>query len=109
MPSSTMVPVGVVFLIGGDDGASLAPLFPKETLDLGEVTIDGGACGRHSPCRRSYGGLLDLMMATYASSPTWGHHLWRFICWMDVWKARWLGIGLRVESEVERHVIYHLQ
>ena len=49
MPPPSMVPVGVVFLVGGDGVASLAPLFLGETLDLEEATIDGGARGRRSP------------------------------------------------------------
>jgi hypothetical protein len=75
---------------------SLTPLFPGETSDLEEANIDGGDYGRRSPRWRRYGGLLDRMMATSASSFPWGHHLWRFIGWTDVWTAWWLGIGLRV-------------
>jgi hypothetical protein len=53
-------------------GASLAPLFLGETSDVGEATIDGGTRGRRSPRWRRYGGLMDQMMVTSASSPPWG-------------------------------------
>jgi hypothetical protein len=49
MPSSKVAPAGVVVLVGGDGGVSLAPLISGETLDLREATIDGGAHGRRSP------------------------------------------------------------
>ena len=58
-------------------GASLDPMFPGETSDLEEATIGGDARGRRSPRWRRYGDLLDRMMAMPASSPPWGHHLWR--------------------------------
>jgi hypothetical protein len=46
MPPSASVPVGVVVLVGGDGGGSLAK---EETLDPREATIDGGTRG----CRSS--------------------------------------------------------
>jgi hypothetical protein len=50
MPPSAVVFVGVVFVIGGDGGASLAPFVPGETSHPGEATIDNSACGCRSPC-----------------------------------------------------------
>jgi hypothetical protein len=96
MPSSMSAPVGFVFLVGGDGGGISHSLFLGETSNLEEATIDDGACGRRSHRWRRYVGLLERMMATSALLPPWGHHLWRFIGWMDVWTAWWLGIGLRV-------------
>ena len=49
MPPLSAAPVGVVFLVRGDGGAALTPLFPGGTSDLEEVTIDGGVCGRRNP------------------------------------------------------------
>jgi hypothetical protein len=56
MPPSIEVPVGVIFLVGGDGGASPDPLFQGETSDPREATIDGGAHGCRRPCWRRYGG-----------------------------------------------------
>jgi hypothetical protein len=62
MQPSTTAHVGVVFLVGGDGGASLVPLFPGESSDPGEATIDGSARGCR-PRWRHYVALLDRMSA----------------------------------------------
>jgi hypothetical protein len=75
MPPSTVVPVSVVFLVGGNDGSVYRSILFMGNLRYGEATIDGGACGRCSPFGRRYGGLLDRMMTTCVVTPV-GHHLW---------------------------------
>jgi hypothetical protein len=69
MPPSTTTPVGVIFLGGGDGGCVSCSIVSRGNPNLGEATIDIGVCGRPRPRWRSFGALLDRMMATLASSP----------------------------------------
>ena len=77
----------VVFLARGDGGASLTPLFPKESSDMKEATIDGSARGRRTlvggvegPPRSDDG---DIFIVT----PMGASSLETFIGWTDMWTA----------------------
>jgi hypothetical protein len=110
MPPSMAAPVGVVFLVGSDVGASFAPFFHGEPRIWGRPRLTMAPVGVVALVGGVMGALDDGEVCV--TNSVWGHHLRRY---SSEGCVDGLVVGSpsprvsRVETKVKRHVIYHLQ